>query len=110
MMPDYLARISQYSPKRLALLADELHGRLQDVERMQREPIAIVGIGCRLPGGVTAPEQLRELARAGVDAIREVPPDRWDINALYDADPDAPGKMSSRWGGFIDGVDGFDPH
>lgn len=109
-MSDFLERISQYSPKRLALLADELRSRVERLEHAASEPIAIVGIGCRLPGGVRTPEAFWDLLRAGVDAIREVPPDRWDVDASYDPDPDAPGKMSTRWGGFIDHVDAFDPH
>jgi acyl transferase domain-containing protein len=48
-------------------------------------------------------------ARGGVNAIREVPADRWDVEALYDADPDAAGKMVTKMGGFLDKVDGFDP-
>src|SRR5262245_37976112 len=109
-MSDFLTRISQYSQKRLVLLADELQGRVQELESAQHEPIAIVGIGCRLPGGVRSPEQLWSLVRDGVDAITEVPAERWDVDSLYDPDPDAPGKMSTRSGGFIDEVDQFDPH
>jgi acyl transferase domain-containing protein len=109
-MSDFLNRISHYSAKRLALLSDELFSRVQELERAQDERIAIVGIGCRFPGGARSPEQLWQLTRAGVDAITEVPPDRWNVNALYDPDPEAPGKMSTRWGGFIDRTDEFDPH
>jgi acyl transferase domain-containing protein/aryl carrier-like protein len=109
-MSDFLNRISHYSAKRLALLSDELFSRVQELERAQNEPIAIVGIGCRFPGGARSPEQFWQLARAGVDAITEVPSDRWNADALYDPDPDAPGKMSTRWGGFIDRTDEFDPH
>ncbi|MDF5752447.1 type I polyketide synthase [Spongiactinospora sp. TRM90649] len=70
-------------------------------------PIAIVGIGCRLPGG-DGVERFWNVLREGVDAIREVPANRWDGEALYDPDPDAPGKMNTRWGGFLDDVEGFD--
>ncbi|NUQ76918.1 MAG: acyltransferase domain-containing protein [Polyangiaceae bacterium] len=74
------------------------------------EPIAIVGIACRFPGGATSPDRFWQLLWEGVDAIREVPADRWDIDAFYDPDRTAPGKMSTRWGGFLEGgVDGFDP-
>ncbi|MGK4008526.1 amino acid adenylation domain-containing protein [Sorangium sp. So ce1036] len=73
------------------------------------EPIAIVGAGCRFPGGAGDPEALWRLLLAGVDATREVPIDRWDADALYDADADAPGKMTSRRGGFLDDIDRFDP-
>jgi len=68
------------------------------------EPIAIVGLSCRFPGA-DCPSAFWRLLCDGVDAIREVPPARWDVDAYYDADPDAPGKMASRWGGFVDDVD-----
>ncbi|MGW4797660.1 type I polyketide synthase, partial [Nonomuraea sp. NPDC004297] len=71
------------------------------------EPIAIVGIGCRLPGA-DGPERFWSALRAGVDAISEVPGDRWDGAALYDPDPDRPGRMNTRWGGFLDDVESFD--
>jgi acyl transferase domain-containing protein/acyl-CoA synthetase (AMP-forming)/AMP-acid ligase II/acyl carrier protein len=71
------------------------------------EPIAIVGIGCRFPGAPNVQAFWRLLA-GGVDAISEVPPDRWDVNALYHPDPAMPGKMITRWGGFLEQVDQFD--
>ena len=70
-------------------------------------PIAIIGIGCRLPGAA-GPAAFWQLLRAGVDAISETPPDRWDNDAFYDPDPLAPGKLITRWGGFLEGVDEFD--
>ena len=107
-MSDFLARISHFSPKRLALLADELNDRVAQLEAAQHEPIAIVGIGCRLPGGVDSPDAYWQLLHNGMDAISEVPADRWDIEAWYDPDPHTAGKMSTRWGGFVGAVDGFD--
>jgi acyl transferase domain-containing protein len=65
------------------------------------EPIAIIGIGCRLPGA-SDPESFWQLLHDGVDAITEVPAERWDIDTLYDPNPKVPGKMSTRWGGFIE--------
>jgi acyl transferase domain-containing protein len=109
-MSDFLGRISHFSAKRLALLADELNDRVGSLEDARHEPIAIVGIGCRFPGGADTPEKYWQLLRDGVDAISEVPRDRWDIDSLFDPDPDAPGKMSTRWGGFLGPVDGFDAH
>ncbi len=109
-MSSFFEKISQYSPKRLALLADDLQSRLEALESKASEPIAIVGIGCRLPGGADTPDRLWDLLRAGKDAVVEVPADRWSIDDLYDPDPDAPGKMSTRWGGFLQEVDRFDPH
>src|SRR5437588_3435052 len=75
----------------------------------ETEPIAIVGIGCRFPGA-NDPEAFWRLLRDGRDAITEVPADRWDISAYYDPHPGTPGKMSTRWGGFLEHVDRFDPH
>ncbi len=72
------------------------------------DPIVIVGMACRFPGGVRTPEEFWELLWSGRDAISEVPPQRWDVDAFYDPDPAALGRMYSRWGGFVDGVDEFD--
>ncbi len=71
-------------------------------------PIAIIGIGCRFPGA-DSPAAYWRLLRDGVDAIREVPSDRWDANAIYHPDATVPGKSITRWGGFLDQVDRFDP-
>ena len=98
------------SPVKRALLAvRDLQAKLAAVEQARVEPIAIVGLGCRFPGGADSPAAFWELLRAGVDAVREVPPDRWDIDAYYDPDPSVIGKMATRWGGFLDQVDQFDP-
>ncbi|MCK6590948.1 MAG: acyltransferase domain-containing protein, partial [Polyangiaceae bacterium] len=72
------------------------------------EPIAIIGVGCRFPGGVRSADDFWQLLREGRDAITEVPATRWDADAYYDPDPDADGKMVTRWGGFLEGVDRFD--
>ncbi|UQA57009.1 type I polyketide synthase [Polyangium aurulentum] len=87
-----------------------LQSRLDAAERAQKEPIAVIGVGCRFPGCVVDAASFWRLLRDGVDAIREVPPDRWDIDEYYHPDPRAPGKMNTRWGGFIEGVDRFDPY
>ena len=73
-----------------------------------KEPIAIIGIGCRFPGGANSPEAFWKLLRDGVDAITEVPADRWNADSFYDPDPAKRGKMRSRWGGFVDKIDEFD--
>ncbi|MGE3267190.1 MAG: SDR family NAD(P)-dependent oxidoreductase [Chloroflexota bacterium] len=104
------ATSGELSPLKRAFLAlEEMQARLDAMQRARREPIAIVGLGCRFPGGAHDPEIFWQLLRDGVDAIREVPADRWDIDAYFDPDADAPGKMNTRWGGFLDGVDQFDP-
>jgi len=77
--------------------------------RDMREAIAVVGMGCRFPGGVNNPEQFWELLRRGQDAIIEVPPERWGLDDYYDPDRESNGKMVTRFGGFIDGMDQFDP-
>jgi acyl transferase domain-containing protein/SAM-dependent methyltransferase len=105
---EFLQRIMQLPPKRVALLAMELQARLDARERAREEPIAIVGMGCRFPGGATGPDAFWRLLRNGVDAISEVPRDRWDIDAYYDPDPEAVGKMTSRYGGFVGGIQEFD--
>ncbi len=71
------------------------------------EAIAIIGMGCRFPGAKN-PNEFWQLLRNGTDAITEVPADRWDVDALYDPQG-AEGKMNTRWGGFLDRVDQFDP-
>ena len=71
-------------------------------------PIAIVGIGCRFPAAAS-PDAYWRLLRDGVDAIREVPAERWDARAVYHPDASVPGKSITRWGGFLDQVDRFDP-
>ena len=72
------------------------------------EPIAIVAVACRFPGAPD-PEAFWEVLSGGVDAIREIPEDRFDIDEFYDPDPETPGKIYSRFGGFLNGIDGFDP-
>ncbi|MBZ4414834.1 polyketide synthase, partial [Myxococcus sp. XM-1-1-1] len=87
----------------------KLEARLEKAESTPRaEPIAIVGMACRFPGGVTTPEAYWELLRDGVDATMEVPANRWDVDALYDPKPQVPGKINTRRGGFLKDVDQFD--
>jgi phthiocerol/phenolphthiocerol synthesis type-I polyketide synthase C len=75
----------------------------------ETEPVAIVGVGCRFPGAKD-PQAFWRLLHDGLDAITEVPVDRWDINSFYDPNPGTPGRMNTRWGGFLEHVDQFDPH
>ncbi|HKV20589.1 MAG TPA: SDR family NAD(P)-dependent oxidoreductase, partial [Mycobacterium sp.] len=72
------------------------------------EPIAVIAVSCRFPGAPD-PEAFWDVLAGGVDAIREIPEDRFDIDEFYDPDPETPGKTYTRFGGFLDGIDGFDP-
>ena len=71
-------------------------------------PIAVIGMACRLPGGIDSPELLWEALLRGDDLITEIPADRWDVDEHYDPQPGVPGRSVSRWGGFVDDVGGFD--
>ena len=73
------------------------------------EPLAIIGMSCRFPGGADSPAAFWQMLKDGVDAVSEVPADRWDVEAFYDPNPEAPGKTYSRWGGFVREVGEFDP-
>ena len=95
--------------KQALLALRKMRARIEELERARTEPIAIVGAGCRLPGGVDTPDAFWELLRRGQDAVADVPRERWDVDAFYDPDPDAPGKMYTRRGGFLANVDAFDP-
>ena len=107
-MSDFLDRIAKLPPKRLALLAADLQARLERAEHARSEPIAVIGMACRFPGGADSPATYWQLLRDGVDAITTVPRERFDVDLYYDPNPDAPGKMATRWGGFLRDVDRFD--
>ncbi|MFI7232760.1 SDR family NAD(P)-dependent oxidoreductase [Nonomuraea angiospora] len=84
--------------------------RLREVEEKEREPIAIVAMSCRYPGGVNSPEDLWKLLLEREQGIVPFPKDRgWDLEALYDPDPDSSGTTYARSGGFVEGADEFDP-
>ncbi len=105
-------RIEQLTPLQRALYGlKEMRAKLDAMEQANTEPIAIIGMACRFPGGADTPEAYWNLLHNGVNAVTEVPKDRWDIDAYYDPDMDAPGKMNTRWGGFLDTpIDTFDAY
>ncbi len=102
------ATMRELSAAKLALLAERVRAQRLDLDVLRAEPIAIVGLGCRFPGA-PSPDGYWRLLQRGGDAVAEVPADRWDVDALHDPALNAPGKMTTRSGGFIERVDAFDP-
>ncbi|MDC9016417.1 type I polyketide synthase [Mycobacterium marinum] len=95
--------------KKVAVELDEARARLREYEQRATEPVAVVGIGCRFPGGADGPEGLWDLVSQGRDAVTEFPNDRgWDTEGLFDPDPDAEGKTYTRWGAFVENATNFD--
>jgi acyl transferase domain-containing protein len=107
-MSELSQQIGNTSAVKLALTVQRLRSKAGGIHLLNAEPIAIIGMGCRFPGGAHDPESYWQLLRNGVDAITQVPPDRWDVEAFFDPDPDAPGKIYTRWGGFLPDIDQFD--
>ncbi|KFL51883.1 amino acid adenylation protein [Burkholderia pyrrocinia] len=103
--PDAHAAPTQAVPAQPRAVAPAIEAR----EAGTPEPIAIVGMSCRFPGAAHDLDAYWQLLNDGVDAISEVPRERWDVDAYYDPDPEAPGRMVCRFGGFLDDVDQFDP-
>lgn len=101
---------TELTPLQKAVIAlKEARNKIEALERQKNEPIAIIGMGCRFPGGANSPEAFWELLSRGKEAIVPVPSQRWDAEAYYDENPDLPNKTYARYGGFLDAVDQFDP-
>ena len=86
-----------------------IQGLRSRLDKLEREPIAIVGMACRFPGGADDPAAFQRLLHDGFDAVREAPPGRWDLGTFYDPDPEIPGKTYVREAAFLDRLDLFDP-
>ncbi|HZN93039.1 MAG TPA: beta-ketoacyl synthase N-terminal-like domain-containing protein, partial [Myxococcales bacterium] len=102
-MSDHDQQVASLSPAKRALFE-----QLSRQKPRAPEPIAIIGMGCRFPGTAVSPAAYWQMLQEGGSAIREVPASRWNPDAYYSPDPDAPGKSVSRWGGFLSAVEWFD--
>ena len=103
-------RLEDLTPLQRAFLAlEEAESRLTAATLAAREPIAVVGLGCRVPGGGNDAASFWRLIDDGIDAITPVPAERWDHEAFYDPDPTAVGRIATRSGGFLRDIDLFDP-
>lgn len=109
-MSDSSQHASESTVKRALRAVVELREKLEALERTRREPIAVIGLGCRFPGGAESPQAFWRLLAEGRDGVTSVPGDRWDGEAFYDPDRAAPGKIVTRRGAFLAQVDGFDAH
>jgi acyl transferase domain-containing protein/acyl-CoA synthetase (AMP-forming)/AMP-acid ligase II/acyl carrier protein len=99
--------LAQYLVGTVAVSSDLVSSQVTPNSHQENDVIAIIGLGCRFPKA-NNPEAFWQLLRDGVDAIGEVPADRWNVDAFYDPNRNQPGKMNTRWGGFLEQVDQFD--
>ncbi|UXA08639.1 SDR family NAD(P)-dependent oxidoreductase [Mycobacterium sp. SMC-2] len=104
-MRSLFSRVSDMTAQQRTALSEEFARAARTVTA---EPVAVVGIGCRFPGDVTGPESFWELLVEGRNAISGIPADRWDAEAFYSPDPLTPGHMTTKWGGFVRDIAGFD--
>ncbi len=100
------------SLKKAAVKVKTLQSQVAELEKIKKqvkEPIAIIGMSCRFPGGANDPKSFWHFLSQGKDGISEIPTDRWNVDSLYDPNPDTPGKMYTRYGGFLSvPIDQFD--
>ncbi|MGW3465461.1 type I polyketide synthase, partial [Streptomyces olivaceoviridis] len=96
--------------KRATTELERSRRRVRELEEQDHEPVAVIGMGCRYPGGVRTPEDLWRVVDEGIDVVTEFPADRgWDVEAIYDPEPGAPGKTYVRHGGFLHDAAECDP-
>lgn len=103
-------RVTRLSPEKLVLLACELQSRLDKQDKAARQPIAVITGACRYPGDVRDLDGFWRLLETQGIAAEQIPAERWNIDEFFDSDPDALGKMTARFGGFLPDVRGFDAH
>ncbi|CAG6397096.1 acyltransferase domain-containing protein [Streptomyces cocklensis] len=108
MTPPGAGTVSADTLKRAYLTMERLQRQVEEYERARTEPVAVVGVGCRFPGGVTDAASYWSMLLGGTDGVGEIPADRWDHRRFYDEEAGRPGKVYTRSGGFIDGLDRFD--
>ena len=108
MKPESIATDRKEILKNALLKIAQLQTRLKKTEDRQSEPIAIIGAGCRLPGGVHDLDSFWQVLHNGVNTVSEIPAERWKVDAYFDPNPDAVGKMYTRYGSFLNQVDEFD--
>lgn len=94
--------------KQAYLELGQRRAELEAIRREKTEPIAVIGMGCRFPGGADSPEKFWQLLDEGRNAVTEIPADRWDVDAYYDPNPETRGHMATRFGAFIDKVQELD--
>lgn len=103
------ADLSSLSPLKRSLIAlEQMQAKLSALEATQNEPIAIIGMACRFPGGSNSPKEFWQFLERGGDAVTEVPKDRWAVGDYYHPDLETPGKITTRFGAFLQDIDQFD--
>jgi thioester reductase-like protein len=105
-MSDLQQRLANLSATKLAFLSQKIEGQ---INLLKAEPIAVISVACRFPGGSNSPEAYWQMLEQGREGIKEVPKERWDIDKYYDPEPLKSGKMQGREAAFLDSVDQFDP-